>query len=201
LQVKGNAEYWSRAYDHARALLPREININDDREWKIFQMASVLFGIGYKDKELGKEVIYADEDTTPQSIYYTHGIMTGDMNRTVGYSGNFSWLLAFATRIASMYGKEQASKTIDDVTIRLKYGISKKLVPLCNLRNVGKERAKALFKTGYCDVESIARASPSDLANVDVNGTKLGYKIATSIVDSAAKRLGKKKATFKQSLL
>jgi helicase len=185
LVAKGNQDYWMKIYEHASKQLSSKIDINDDREWKSFQMACVLVGTGYHDKEVGREIVYADEDVTLQQLFYTHGILSGDLNRSVGYSGNFSWLLAFAARAAVMFGKTKTKVAIDDVITRLKYGVSQKLVPLCSLEGIGRERAKALFKTGYCDVESIARAPPSDLADVDINGAKLGFKIATSAVDSA----------------
>jgi replicative superfamily II helicase len=190
LPVKSSQEYWGNVYAHAKKYLHRRININDDRDWRSFQTAAVLIGTGYVDKEIGPEVIFADEETTLQSICYVHGILSGDLTRAVGATGNFFWLLAFASRVAKKYGKMETEMVIDDVSTRLRYGVSQKLVPLCNLNKVGRERSKALYKMGYQYVADIASARASDLADIDVNGMKLGFTIAQAIIDDAREKSG-----------
>jgi helicase len=181
LRVKGDDQWWQETYMKAKeTLFYKSFNINNDTEWRAFQTSCILIGCGIES-----EVIYADEETTLGNLCYHHGILAGDLQRTVGMQGNFSWLFAFSRAVANFYGNQALVDTIEEVDMRIRYGISAKLVKICNVRGIGRERGKALFKIGYCDVESISTASVTDIADVVVNDKKIGLKLGDAIIRSA----------------
>jgi helicase len=187
MRVKGNDDEWrDRLAEIKPSLYYKDFNVNDDKEWKAFQTTCVLMGTGKEN-----ETKYTDENTAAGQLCYVYGIQSGDLQRTVGSQGNMSWLLGFAESVARMYKKWNIARKIDDLDVMLRYGISDKLVPICRVRNIGKERGKALFTVGYCDVESIATANPGDIAEVKVNDKKMGIKVAESIVHAAGLLLKK----------
>jgi replicative superfamily II helicase len=51
------------------------------------------------------------------------------------------------------------------------------VIPLLSLQGVGRVRARALHNSGFKAIEDIRKASPSELANVPLIGTKLAKKI------------------------
>ena len=70
------------------------------------------------------------------------------------------WLLFGASRIATRYQRRLA-RPIEELSLRVRYGIREELVDLVHLRGVGRARGRALFSAGFTDRDSL-RSAPVD---------------------------------------
>lgn len=180
LSVRGRSG-WEEAIEDARdKLYYDDLDVNDREQVREIQTALILVGTGQPG-----ETIYADESVSFDKLCERYGIEGGDIQRLVGPGGKIFWLLQFASRVAKYYRKVEIARLIDIITIRLRYGVSTKIVPLCSIDNVGRERGKALYRAGYTTVASVASAGTAMISKVDVNGKLLGDDLASKIVKDA----------------
>lgn len=87
----------------------------------------------------------------------TYGIGAGDLHAKVE---DAEWLLFGASRIASQVNRRLV-RAMDDLSLRVRYGVTEELLDLVRLRGIGRARARALYAAGFPDRESI-RNAPAD---------------------------------------
>ncbi len=68
------------------------------------------------------------------------------------------WLLFAAGRLATSFNRRLA-RPIDDLSFRIRYGVTEELLDLVRLRGIGRVRARMLFRAGFADREAL-RAAP-----------------------------------------
>src|SRR3989338_489491 len=85
------------------------------------------------------------------------------------------WLLYATEEICKIMHYQSLIKEIIKLRLRLRYGVKEELLPLVRLENIGKVRARLLFRNKLKDIK--------DLSNVDLSTLSqlLGEKIALSI--------------------
>jgi helicase len=82
-------------------------------------------------------------------------------------------------------------KEILPLTMRMRYGVKEELLDLCNLRGIGRVRARALFKRGYRTRAGIKdKAEEAVLAKIPT----IGPAVAKSIIEQVRGREGQKEA-------
>ncbi len=90
-----------------------------------------------------------------------------------------SWLLYTAIEIAEIKGWKPLKSKLNKLKIRLKYGIKEELLPLIRIKNIGRARARILFKNGIKDMHYIRKADINRLALLI--GAATAIKIKTDI--------------------
>ena len=85
------------------------------------------------------------------------------------------WLLYAAEEISKILHYQYLIKEIVKLRLRLKYGVKEELLPLVRLENIGRVRARILFRNKLKDIKEIRSADLSTLASL------LGEKTAMSI--------------------
>ena len=85
------------------------------------------------------------------------------------------WLLYAAEEICKIMHYQSLMKEIIKLRMRLKYGVKEELLPLIRLENIGRVRARILFRNRIKDLKDIRNADLSTLTQL------LGEKIALSI--------------------
>ncbi|MGB7125003.1 MAG: DEAD/DEAH box helicase [Thermoplasmata archaeon] len=90
------------------------------------------------------------------------GIGAGDLRTKVE---DAEWLLFSAGRLASRF-QRRLGRTIDDLSMRVRYGAAEELLDLVRLRGIGRVRARLLFRAGYPDRESLRQAPVQRIAQV-----------------------------------
>jgi helicase len=75
------------------------------------------------------------------------------------------WLLFGMGRLAVRFRRDLAHP-IDELSLRIRYGVRDELLDLVRLRGIGRVRGRALFAAGYADREALAPASPERLASI-----------------------------------
>ncbi|MGC2288809.1 MAG: DEAD/DEAH box helicase [Thermoplasmata archaeon] len=73
------------------------------------------------------------------------------------------WLLFGMGRLAVRFRRDLA-RPVDELSLRIRYGVREELLDLVRLRGVGRVRGRALFAAGFPDRDALASASPERLA-------------------------------------
>ncbi|MBI2658979.1 hypothetical protein HYX05_02650 [Candidatus Woesearchaeota archaeon] len=85
------------------------------------------------------------------------------------------WLLYAAEEIGRIMHYQYLLKEIVKLRLRLKYGVKEELLPLVRLENIGRVRARILFRNRIRDIKDLKNADLSSLTHL------LGGKTALSI--------------------
>ncbi|MFZ0830903.1 MAG: DEAD/DEAH box helicase [Thermoplasmata archaeon] len=75
------------------------------------------------------------------------------------------WLLFGMGRLAVRFRRDLA-RSIDELSLRIRYGARGDLLDLVRLRGIGRVRGRALFAAGFADREALATASRDRLATI-----------------------------------
>lgn len=85
------------------------------------------------------------------------------------------WLLYSAEEICKILHYQSLIKEIVKLRLRLKYGVKEELLPLIRLENIGRARARILFRNRLRDIKDVRNADLSTLVQL------LGEKTALSV--------------------
>ncbi len=108
------------------------------------------------------------------------GIESGDMHRMVDTA---DWLVYSLRELSREFRREDLVKELDILRKRIVYGIKHELIDLVRIRNVGRIRARILYKNGYKNRTALKKAPLEKLAEID----KIGMTIAKSIKSQVEK--------------
>ncbi len=90
-----------------------------------------------------------------------YGLGAGDLRNKVE---DAEWLLFGAGRLATVF-QRRLGRTIDDLSLRVRYGAREELLDLVRLRGIGRVRARLLYSAGFADREAIRQAPFERVAN------------------------------------
>jgi len=97
-----------------------------------------------------------------------------------------NWLLYALYEIARIRQKQDILKQIIKLRFRLRYGVKEELLPLLKLKNIGRIRARKLFRENIKRVSDVKKAKPEFLSRL--LGSK---KVAENILSQAGAEFGK----------
>ncbi len=89
-----------------------------------------------------------------------YGIGAGDLRTKVE---DAEWLLFAAGRLAGTFQRRLA-RPLDDLALRMRYGVQEELLDLVRRRGIGRVRARLLQRAGLPDREALRQAPPSRIA-------------------------------------
>jgi helicase len=101
---------------------------------------------------------------------------------------NADWLLYCCEELARILRFLKLIKEIKKLRFRLKHGIKEELIPLVRLENIGRVRARKLFKNGIKDIEDLKKTNIISLMQI------LGENVALKVKE----QLGQKVSIIKQ---
>jgi helicase len=113
------------------------------------------------------------EEVPEEDMLTKYGAYPGDINNKVDTA---KWLLYATEEIARIFEKA-ATKPAALVSARLAHGARAELLPLLDLRGVGRYRARQLHNAGYTTKEKLATATYLDLTRVPGIGPALAESI------------------------
>ncbi len=111
-------------------------------------------------------------EKSENEIFEKYNVTSGDLHNLVS---NAEWLLHAASEIASLFKLKNHEKQLKMLTKRVKYGISEELIPLTTLNQIGRKRARILYRLGARFPQDILKIGKNKLAQY------LGKKIAESV--------------------
>lgn len=113
------------------------------------------------------------EERTEEEITKKFGIGPGDIRRLIDVG---QWLVYSMAELGRLFNKSKV-RDLSCLTIRLQYGVKEELLPLVELRGVGRVRARALLRRGYRTLRELQAASVEDLAGIPSIGPGLAKSI------------------------
>ncbi|MEM3652549.1 MAG: helix-hairpin-helix domain-containing protein, partial [Nitrososphaerales archaeon] len=116
----------------------------------------------------------ASEDT----ILEKYGVEPGDLYRI---TENGEWLLYSLKEIAKMLQINHIVDAIEEMRLRVKYGVRSELLPLTKLEGIGRVRARALYSRGFTDLSKLASAKEEQLSAIPKIGLALAKKIKKQV--------------------
>jgi helicase len=104
------------------------------------------------------------------------GIGAGDLRAKVE---DAQWLLFALSRLAFRF-QRRVSRPVDDLALRIQYGVTEELLDLVRLRGIGRVRARLLYGAGYPDRESL-RQAPLDRIEQALHSRRLAEMVLTQL--------------------
>ncbi len=119
-------------------------------------------------------------EVSEKELNEKYGVGPGDIYNKVETS---EWLLHSAAEIAEMFDVRKEEK-LRKLTARVKHGIKEELMPLMEMEQIGRVRARTLFNAGYKTTDDVRAAAEKEIE--DLSG--LGRKLAKKITEEGEKR-------------
>lgn len=113
------------------------------------------------------------DEAPDEEVLKKYGAYPGDVANKVDTA---RWLLYAMEEIARIFEK-RATKPITQVAARLQHGAKAELLPLVELRGVGRFRARQLYNAGFTDLDKLRAASVAALTRVQGIGPVLAQAI------------------------
>lgn len=113
------------------------------------------------------------EEKTEQEIIKEFNVLPGILRNKLEI---VDWLLYSATELAKVLGISRHNKNLLFLRKRVKNGVREELLPLIELRNIGRIRARKLFISGYKTINDLKKADVLDLERVLGKAIALGLK-------------------------
>jgi helicase len=104
------------------------------------------------------------------------GIGAGDLRTKVE---DADWLLFAAGRLAVTF-QRRVARSVDDLALRVRYGVTEELLDLVRLRGIGRARARRLYRAGFADRESL-RAAPLERIERALGSIRLAEMVAAQL--------------------
>jgi len=130
------------------------------------------------------------DEEKEETLCDSFGIGPGDIYRHMEAAG---WLLHAGVIFAELFGMRDLSFTLGNLRNRIRYGIKEELIPLVQLKGVGRVRARALHKKGYRRISNLQKASVDDLAAIPQIGKTVGTDILKQVAALSSKTLSRRK--------
>ncbi len=119
-----------------------------------------------------------------------YGIRPGEVHAKLG---NADWLLYSASEIAKLMQLQQLLKHITKLRFRVEHGVKEELLPLLQLRGIGRVRARKLFSNRIKNLADVKTADVSTLTQILGSG-KLAVDIKAQLGEKTeAVKEGKRK--------
>ncbi|MGP8077913.1 MAG: DEAD/DEAH box helicase [Thermoplasmata archaeon] len=122
-------------------------------------------------------------ETPIVEITERHGIGAGDLRNRVE---DADWLLFALGRLATAF-QRRLGRPIDDLSLRVRYGVKEELLDLVRLRGIGRVRARMLLTAGFGDREAL-RNAPIDRIEQALRSRRLAEMVVAQLNPRAARR-------------
>ena len=119
---------------------------------------------------------WIDDSQRLSDITARHGTGAGDLHSRVERA---EWLLSSMAQMARWERRELVG-TLDELSIRVRYGVRPELLDLVTLRGVGRVRGRALYEAGFRTQDALRRASEHDVARA-LDSTALAREILAQL--------------------
>jgi helicase len=118
------------------------------------------------------------EETKENDILELYKVEPGDLYRLVETT---DWLLYATNELAALFKHKDLLPKIAELKVRVQQGVKAELMPLVALEDVGRMRARALYNQGFRDVNTLKRASVSELMAIPGIGSHTAKRIKEQV--------------------
>lgn len=114
------------------------------------------------------------DESTEKRINEKIGLESGDIHRIVEIS---QWLMSSIFEIAKLLKRNDLLPIIFSLESRIKHGVKTDLVPLVQIKDIGRARARSLHSAGVRIPNDLFTISEAQLATIPKIGPKLAKKL------------------------
>ncbi|MEM2875988.1 MAG: DEAD/DEAH box helicase [Candidatus Bathyarchaeia archaeon] len=114
------------------------------------------------------------KERTEDEILNRFNVQPGDLFRLIEST---QWLLYSSKELAKLLGQKSLVPKIDTLLRRVESGVEEELLPLVQIKGVGRVRGRALYNAGFRSIEDLKNAPLEKLLEVPSIGSKLALKI------------------------
>lgn len=105
-------------------------------------------------------------------LFDQYGVRPGELNERLS---KMDWLLYGSSEFAKLISKKEIITPLNRLRIRVKYGVKEELLPLLQLKGIGRARARKLYSSNLKSISELKKVSDEILSKI------LGEKTAQSI--------------------
>jgi helicase len=134
--------------------------------------------------EVKTAAMYEDwiSELTEQGIAAKYDIGPGDIRSKVDTG---RWLIYATSEIARLFDHKDLARELRGLERRVRYGVKGELLPLVELRGVGRRRGRALYSKGFKTPADIKAGSLEDLVKVPMIGPTLAGRLKRMVSGEA----------------
>ena len=154
-------ELFSLAYTHELAI--DEFDVDQDTFFGALKTASILMDW--------------ITETSQDKIIERYNIGPGDLH---GRAELADWLLYAFAEIGKVLHYPY-TRDVENLRLRVKYGVKEELLPIVSLKGVGRVRARRLFDSGFDSIEKLKGANVSALTRIPGIGRKLAEEVLKQV--------------------
>ncbi|HUR69145.1 MAG TPA: DEAD/DEAH box helicase [Candidatus Thermoplasmatota archaeon] len=155
------------------------VGVADEREDELLVPAKHGADYEFFLAELKTAMMLHDwiEEHSDEDLLKKYGTYPGDINNKVDTA---KWLMYATEEIARIFQKT-ATKPAAELQARLSFGARAELLPILELKGVGRYRARQLWNAGYKGKALLAKAKLADLTRVHGIGPTLAMSILREV--------------------
>jgi helicase len=151
---------------YAREIEAVSMLIGENYEDFLFDVPTE-FDMEYEDflKSVKFSQIVAEwlSESGEEALYEKYSLRPGELRQKLEI---FDWLLYSFSEISRICRVKQVANLVHRLRIRLKYGAREELIPLLQVKNIGKVRARALYSAGIRNIGDVKRAGMPKLSSL-----------------------------------
>jgi helicase len=114
------------------------------------------------------------DEVSEDQIIEDYGYEPGDLFRLIETA---NWLLNATFELGRLLGHRESLSRILEVRERVEKGVKKELLPIVNIKGVGRIRGRMLFNAGFTSIKNLKEASIEEIASVPTLGSSLAKNI------------------------
>ncbi len=129
-----------------------------------------------------------------EEICERFGVGPGDLHRILEA---VEWIVYAAYELSKLFKARSLVPKLGKLWLRVKHGVTEELLELVKLRNIGRARAKILYRAGYKTLDDLKKAGPAKLLKIPGFGPELVSSIMEQLGEkgfAVEKRKAKKRA-------
>lgn len=116
------------------------------------------------------------EELTEDQLISQFSTGSGDLLRLVDTQ---AWLLHACRELAHIFKFDALVSELDELELRIRYGVKRELAELVTLQGIGRVRARFLFRAGFISKKRIRDAPLAKLASIPTIGPQIAHSIKT----------------------
>lgn len=102
------------------------------------------------------------------------------------------WLLYSSSELSRLMKMNSINKELNKLRFRMKYGVKEELIPLLQLKNIGKVRARNMFRNGIKNIADVKKVDFSTLSQL------IGKNVALDIKKQVGQEFAEEKIIVKE---
>ncbi|MHA1917044.1 MAG: DEAD/DEAH box helicase [Candidatus Ranarchaeia archaeon] len=118
------------------------------------------------------------EEFTEDNIHERYNIGSGDIHRIISTA---DWLLYSMGELSKLFKTKKIQKTIQQLRLRIIHGCKKELLPLVEIKGIGRVRGRILFNRGIKTPSELVQADPKTLVKLPTFGPDLVKTLLTEL--------------------